>query len=612
MEIFKTPKIFKLSFKDTIYAEKFLISFMWGISPWRTLVSIAINAMNFFLPYLTAFLGKTIVDQMTISFDNMTVVDSLWIFIGIYFGIQVVTAIAREASHIPAFDMGEKARHKLDIEMMDRLSHLDSAFYDIPENRDMLDKVNQYKSMVVSSANTYITAFMLLCSLSLGLTLFLPYNPILGIFYIFTYLPGAIVSYKHQQKMQWFSIQFVPENRKKNYLRSILTEAHYAKDLRLYNLAEFVKEKFNSLWNLLRKQRANTFRQGVKAMFFSSIVSVIGFVAIISWGIYAVVNGHMTIGTLALFISLSAKTGMDFASVIILPVHFNIELPFVSAYAKFIQTGNYENDNGKEKIPELPEIEFNNVNFKYPGNKEYTLKQVNFKIKSGEKVALIGINGAGKTTIVKLLLRLYDVTEGTILIGGKDIKCYPLCELYRVFSICFQDIVSYSLSIRENIAISNIAKIIDTDAIVSAAKGSGANTIYEKLPMGIDTNLTLQFDELGYEPSGGEWQKIALSRVFFKDSDIIILDEPSSALDPEAEDFIFNSYKKLSYNKGGIFISHRLSCVSLVDTVIFLQNGTAVEIGTHKELMSQNGEYSKYYQMQANLYIGGKQENEEQ
>ena len=609
MKILKLPKIFKLTLKDMVCAEKFLITFMWKISPWRTFISIAINAMNFFLPYLTAFLGKKIVDQMIISFDNWNVVDSLWSFIGIYFGIQVITTIAREASHIPAFDLGEKARRKLDLEMMDRLSHLDSAFYDDSENRDILDKVGQYQNMVVNSSNTYISVFMLLISLSIGLTLFLPYNPILGMFYILTYLPGAIVSYKQQQKMQWYSIQFVPENRKKNYYRSILTEAYYIKDLRLYNLDDFMKEKFNSIWNLLRQQRTNIFKEGTWAMLLSSIISVTGFVVILCWAIYAVVNGYMTIGMLTLFISLSAKTGMDFASIIILPVHFNIELPFVLAYANFIKINNHEVDVGQEKMPDLPEIEFCNVYFKYPGNNEYTLKQLNFKINSGEKVALIGINGAGKTTIVKLLLRLYDVTEGLILIGGKSIKCYPLSELYSLFSVCFQDIILYSMSMRENIAISDINRINETDEIIYAAKRSGANTIYEKFITGIDTNLTRQFDEQGYEPSGGEWQKLALSRAFFKNSDIIILDEPSSALDPEAEDFIFNSYKKLSCNKSSIIISHRLSCVSLVDKIILLQNGTVGESGTHNELMHLNGEYSKYYQMQANFYTGGEQGN---
>ena len=453
---------------------------------------------------------------------------------------------------------------------------------------------------------------MLIISLSIGLTLFLPYNPILGIIYIFTYLPGAIVSYKQKRKMQEYSIQFVPENRKKNYYRSILTEAHYAKDLRLYNLADYMKEKFNFIWNLLRQQRKKIFKQGTKAMLLSSIVSVTGFVMILIWAIYSVINGYMTIGTLTLFIGLSAKTGMDFASIIILPVHLNIELPFVLAYANFIKLNNHEIDYGHKKMPEFPEIEFRDVYFKYPGNGEYTLKQLSFTIRSGEKIALIGINGAGKTTIVKLLLRLYDVTEGIILIGGNNIKSYSLSELYRLFSVCFQDILPYSLSVRENIAISDIDRVIETDAIISAAKKSGANTIYEKIASGIDTNLTRQFDEQGYEPSGGEWQKIALSRAFFKNSDVFILDEPSSALDPEAEDLIFNSYKKLGSYKSGIIISHRLSCISLVDKIILLKNGTAVEIGTHNELMCLNGEYANYYQMQANLYTGGKQKSEEQ
>ena len=320
----------------------------------------------------------------------------------------------------------------------------------------------------------------------------------------------------------------------------------------------------------------------------------------------SVLLGTMAIGTLTMYIGLAETTGGNFTTIIDdLACQIEIDVPHVIQYMDFLKYENKIQNNGMEKVPLYPDIEFRHVYFKYPGNEEYTINNLNFTIKSGEKIALIGVNGSGKTTIIKLLLRFYEPQSGEILLGGKNISCYPIEQLHAIFGVYFQDVNHYSLTLRENIAISDICQKDDDQAIYSAAKVSGADKIIETLERGLDSDMTRRFNDKGAELSGGQWQKIALARAFFRDSQFLILDEPSSALDPEAEDYIFSSFNRLCNDKGGILVSHRLSSIMMVDEIVFLDGGTVIESGTHSELMKQNGKYAEMYRMQAKKYARG-------
>ena len=397
----------------------------------------------------------------------------------------------------------------------------------------------------------------------------------------------------------------IPETRKKNYYKSLLTDRYAAKDLRLYNLADHFKKKYQELWNKIRNERAKLFVQGAIASFLASLLTYGGVVVIILLSVHSVLIGGMAIGTLALYISLAQTSGENFGTIIDdLACQIEIDVPHVIQYMNFLKYENKIKDNGKTTVPRYPEIEFRNVCFKYPGNEEYTLKGLSFKIVRGKKIALVGANGAGKTTIIKLLLRFYEPESGEILLDGKNIRDYSLCEVHKMFGVCFQDINHYSQTLRENIAISDIDRKNDTDAVKAAAVASGADKIIEGLENGLETDMTRQFNDKGAELSGGQWQKVALARAFFRNSRFVILDEPSSALDPEAEDYIFSSFMRLCRDNGGILVSHRLSSIIMVDEIILFDRGTVLESGTHTELMKKNGKYAEIYRMQAEKYKG--------
>jgi ABC-type multidrug transport system fused ATPase/permease subunit len=256
-------------------------------------------------------------------------------------------------------------------------------------------------------------------------------------------------------------------------------------------------------------------------------------------------------------------------------------------------------------------IEFENVSFSYPGGKRQVLKNINLKFRPGETVVLVGLNGAGKTTFIKLLTRLYDPTEGRILLDGRDIKEYDTAELYKMFGIIFQDFGKYAASVSENIEFGNVNKEPDEKRVREAAVQANAQMFIDKLADGYDTPLMRYFETNGIELSIGQWQKLAIARAFYSDADILILDEPTASLDPIAEQEIFNQFDALRADKTTIFVSHRLSSATIASKIVVLEYGELVEEGTHKELMAKGGKYYELFSTQANRYIESMEENAE-
>ena len=247
-------------------------------------------------------------------------------------------------------------------------------------------------------------------------------------------------------------------------------------------------------------------------------------------------------------------------------------------------------------------IEFRNVSFRYPGTNRDVIKNVNLVIEPGETVVLVGLNGAGKTTLIKLLTRLYDPTEGIILLDGRDIREYDTSELYAMFGIIFQDFGKYAVTVEENIRFGDIHKNAGMDEVRAAAIQSSADDYIQSLPNGYETPLMRIFEKNGTELSGGQWQKLAIARAFYADSDVIILDEPTASLDPLAEQEIFNQFDRLRASKTTIFVSHRLSSATIADKIVVLEYGRVVECGSHADLMELNGKYHELFSVQADRY----------
>ena len=248
-------------------------------------------------------------------------------------------------------------------------------------------------------------------------------------------------------------------------------------------------------------------------------------------------------------------------------------------------------------------IEFRHVSFIYPGTQRKVLDDVSLLIRPGETLVLVGLNGAGKTTLLKLLTRLYDPTEGVILLDGEDIRAYDVQDLYRMYGIIFQDFGKYAVSVSENIRFGDIHKEAKAEDIRKAAEEADATDYISHLPVGFDTPLMRIFEEEGIELSIGQWQKLAIARAFYSDSDVLILDEPTASLDPMAEQEIFNQFDRLRADKTTIFVSHRLSSATVASKIAVLEYGKLIEEGNHRQLMAKRGRYYELFSTQAKRYV---------
>lgn len=587
----------------TLITEWFLFKLMFRASTIYGILYFLLTGIYHIIPLISVWIWKLLFDEFFAIFQSSKVNDDVWIYLGIYLLLQILSSIILQITNLFYEKIKRKASYILDMEIISKVSDMDECFFDDAKNLDLIHAAQTSESYLSENISWTINIFFKIVAFISGLSIFLSSNVILALCYVITYIPGAIVSYKQKVKMDQLSIDNIPETRKKNYYKFLLTSGYASKELRLYNLSSYFKKIYNDIWSQIRTKRGKVFLKGAIANFFASVITYIGTVILIIYLVYSITTETMPIGSFALYIGLAQSIGGNFSKIVEeLACQIEIDVPHVTDYINFLKYNSNIKNMGKEIVTHCPDIEFRNVYFKYPNNEEYTLNNLSFKINSGQMVALVGVNGAGKTTIIKLLLRFYEPERGEILIDQKNIKEYSLESLRSIFGVCFQDISRFSLTMRENIALSNIEKMNDLQAVEYAAKAAGADKIADSLSSGYETEMTRLFYENGAELSGGQWQKIGLARVFFKEPRFVILDEPSSALDPEAEDHILSFFAELCKNKGGILISHRLSNLCIVDEIILIDKGTVIETGKHEELLKMDGKYSELYNMQAEKY----------
>ena len=601
--------IMKKTLKDTVNAEWFLIKYLFKTDFRKGILFWFFTSVQYSIPIISVFLWKLILDDLSLIYSAKTLKNTIWMYLGIYILLQVILSVINKVNVVLYEHISRKASCNMDMGIMEKMAQIDISFFDDPQNSDALNAAITSKDYISGNMTWAVDTIIRVISFISGLVIFLSYDWFIGILFIATYIPGAIISYKYKSKVDQWSIDSIPETRKKNYYKSLLTGRNTAKDLRLFNLNEYFKKNYRELWDKIRAGREKLFFHGAVASFFASLLTYSGIILIIFLSVNSVFSGIMKIGTLAMYVGLAKTSGETFGTIIRdLACQIEIDVPHVIHYLHFLKYENKGNKKSIEYVPDSFDIEFRNVFFRYPRSELYALRNVSFKIEPNEKIALVGVNGAGKTTIVKLLLRLYEPESGDILLNGKSIYDYPVTEYHKLFGICFQELNRYSFTLRENIAMSEIDRVRDTNAVNEAAKATGVDTIIDSLSCGLESNMTRQFDDQGIELSDGQWQKIALARAFFRDSRFIILDEPSSALDPQAEDQIFSSLEQLCKDKGAILISHRLSSISMADKIILLDNGSVIESGTHLELINNGNKYAEMYRMQTEKYRNNENE----
>lgn len=395
-----------------------------------------------------------------------------------------------------------------------------------------------------------------------------------------------------------------PINKKLTYIQTKSGDFKAAKDLRLYNMSYW----FRDMYNIFLEKRINIQKQNLYRKYFANVVDglLVFFRDGIVYGflIYSVLYKDMAIGNFVLYFAAVAGLSNWLSGIVKNLNSLNTIHLETSDLRSYLDMEDRMNRGEGIELPkdfELPcDIELKNLYFKYPNAEDYTIKNMNLKINKGEKLALVGINGAGKTTLVKLICGLYTPTKGEILINGKNIELYNRDEYYTLFSVVFQDTYLLPLSIEKNITLQE--DNIDSERLEKILKISGLDEKINSLPKGKDTLMMKSIYDEAIDLSGGEMQKLMLARALYKGSPIMVLDEPTAALDPIAENEIYQKYNDMTKDNTSIFISHRLSSTRFCDRIIFMEDGEIIEDGNHYTLIDEGGKYKEMFDMQSHYY----------
>lgn len=493
------------------------------------------------------------------------------------------------------FDLmiGEKVM-SLDFEMVEDPEILDlkeRALFPV-HNQGVFQSVIEQAMTLVSQVITMIGLIAILTTL----------NPLLIIFLFVMAVITTLINKKTQKVMYDFYQLLIPVNRKFGYYAKVTTDFSYGKDIRLYEMDKLLIDRIAEYNETSLSVFTKLYVVLGRYLGYNELVLQLQMVLVYVYMAYKVVTKSIGFGDFTMYASAATQFGQCLSIVGSTYMEMSQMCRYLEPYLEFDALKSTRS-NGKRTLDSslTPTLEFRGVSFKYPKSDAYALKDVNIRIKAGEKLSIVGLNGAGKTTFIKLLTRLYEPTEGGIYLNGINILEYDLKSYLELMSVVFQDFKLLAFSVKENIVFD---EEVDDDSVISILKEAGFEQDLNKLPKGIHTPIYKTFEEDGIEFSGGQSQKIAIAHAIYKDSPLVILDEPTSALDPIAEYEIYRRFNELVGEKTTIYISHRLSSCLFCDQIAVFKDGRMVEYGTHQDLIHQNdGLYQEMYQAQAQYYV---------
>ena len=483
--------------------------------------------------------------------------------------------------------------------------------YEALETPEMLDRLQKAKRATagdwqgVQGMMTYMQVlFTQIISIIIAIIIMTSFDPlIILVIAVLSYIQFLYFEHirKKDKKEMWDAM--MPHWRKLEYMENVTTDFSYAKDIRLFGMKKFLAKKQKDVYDEELRHWIKSRQYWIYNSIFSHGISLVRQLIITGWLVYSVIAKDLSIGNFTLYLASAGAFSNAINEVLSALSALRERSAHTDDYRSFM---DIPGDSGKDTIP-VPKADkyvftFENVSFKYKGQEKYALKNLNITIAAGEKLAVVGLNGAGKSTFIKLLLRLYDVTEGRILMNGTDIRRFDRTEYYRLFSPAFQDVTVFAFPMAENVSMSPPDET-DKNKAEKCVREAGLGDKMDKLEKGIDTELLKVLYDDGVDLSGGEKQKLALARALYKGSDVIVLDEPTAALDALAEYRLYKSFNGLVGNRTAVYISHRLSSTRFCDRVAMFKDGEMTETGTHEELMAKNGDYAEMFRVQAQYYV---------
>ncbi|WP_291408801.1 ABC transporter ATP-binding protein [Devosia sp.] len=500
--------------------------------------------------------------------------------------------------------LSELHSNQISVELMAHAAQLDLMHFESAEYQDRLERArrqaagrNALLSQLFGQAQDMITV------LTLAAGLFV-YAPWLILLLPVSFIPSIWGETRFNTMAYMVSRWRTPERRELEYLRYIGASAETAKEIKLFGLGGFLIERFKKLADeIFLENRRIAFLRAIWGALFAAI-STLAYYAAYAFIVWRTVTGEFTIGDLAFLSGSFLRLNGLFQKILLGFTQIAGQSMFLDDLFSFFEIEPEVLAPAHPKafpVPIQRGIRFDNVGFRYPETENWVIRGLSFTLNAGETLALVGENGAGKTTIVKLLARLYDPSEGHITIDGIDLKDMAPADIHAHLGVIFQDFIRYSFSARDNIGVGRVEEKDNQPRIDQAAEQSLAHAVIAKLPKGYDQQLGRLFKQ-GRDLSGGEWQKVAIARSYMRDAELIILDEPTAALDAKAEAEVFARFKGLASGKTAVIISHRFSTVRMADRILVLEDGAILEAGSHEELLARGGRYAELFELQAAGY----------
>ena len=607
------------SFRERMGALRNLPPFfrlLWQAGPSLLCGNIAFRLLRALLPVATLYIGKLIIDEVVRLVDagvhHATVsewlasgdLSRLWVLLGAEFALAVASdVLGRVVSLIDSL-ITERYANATSVRLMEHAATLDLEDFEDADLQDRLDRARRQsagRSSLMSQLLGQAQDIVTIVSFAIGL---LVYAPWLILLLLLALVPAFIGEMHFNAQSYAVNYQWTPERRELDYVRQTGASVQTAKEVKIFGLHGFLIERYRTLAEALYRanRRIAVRRAGWGGLF--TALGTIGYYAAYAFIAIRTVSGVFTIGDLT-FLSGSFRRLRNLLENLLMGFSqvAGQALYLDDLFSFFEIEPEIRSPENPRPFPQPPYrgFVFEDVGFRYPGAERWAVRHLDFRLDAGEVLALVGENGAGKTTVVKLLARLYDPDEGRILLDGHDLREYDLDELRAHVGVIFQDFVRYHLTASDNIAVGRIDARDDDTRIEEAAHRALADEVIAKLPQGYDQMIGKLFRD-GLDLSGGEWQKIAIARAYMRDADLLILDEPTAALDARAEFEVFERFKELSRGKTAVIISHRFSTVRMADRIVVLDGGRVEEEGSHEQLLALGGHYAELFELQAAGY----------
>jgi ATP-binding cassette subfamily B protein len=593
-----------------------LLSQIWRTSKPLTAASIGLRLVASLQPIAVLYAAKLIVDEVVrltgipspgagfLDWWNSGALNTVLWLLALELALVLVNDVISRATGLVDSILSELHSNTVSVELMGHAAKLDLMHFESAEYQDRLERArrqaagrNALLSQIFGQAQDMITV------VTLGAGLF-AYAPWLILLLPISFVPAIWGEMRFNTLAYFMSRWRTPERRELEYIRHVGASAETAKEIKLFGLGSFLIERFRGLAHTiyLENRKISTQRAIWGALF--SAISTLTYYGAYGYIVWRTATGAFTVGDLAFLSGSFLRLNGLFQKILLGFTQIAGQSMYLDDLFSFFEiTPTILSPENPKPFPSpiRQGIVFDNVGFRYPDTEGWALRHLSFTLAAGETLALVGENGAGKTTIVKLLTRLYDPSEGRITVDGVDLRELDVADIHAHIGVIFQDFIRYSLSARENIGVGRIEASGDMARIEDAAERSLADAVIAKLPKGYDQQLGRLFKQ-GRDLSGGEWQKVAIARAYMREADLIILDEPTAALDAKAEAEVFARFKSLAAAKTAVIISHRFSTVRMADRILVLEDGAIVEAGTHEELLEIAGRYADLFELQAAGY----------